>query len=117
MLISMVGILIGLIVCASVAVIAVDVSCVSQAETWIPRYPNATTVDEVYNFVRPFGMGITLVVLESPDSVQEVRKWYGDHRRNVARTQTQGYATLDWRVTSTVMGGSRIALSSECAWN
>lgn len=91
MLLAMVGILVGLVLCVSVVVVAVDVSCVSQAETWIPRYPNATKVDEVYNFIRPFGMGITLVVLETPDSAQEVRNgtviivgtWHGHKRKGM----------------------------------
>src|SRR5690349_13692239 len=78
-------IVIGIIIGIFVAIFGIaDIACNSTIEKWSPMYPNAEVVEVEYNFLRPRGMGVTNMVMHSPDDAQTVRDWYLDNFRRLA---------------------------------
>src|SRR5687767_9731830 len=101
--------------CFGGIIAAADQVCVSNAKTWIPRYPGSKVIEEEYGFVRPFGMGTTSQVLYSEDDENTIRQWYGATRRAAGRDGAKrGFNAVSWRVEPADSGGSYIYLNSKC---
>src|SRR5512134_3595315 len=69
--------LIALFGCVGVSFVGVDAMCYSSLSQKLPLYPGATITLERHNFLRSFGMGETIMVLESDDPPETVQAWYG----------------------------------------
>jgi len=93
-----------------------DYACGRTIETWTPIYPNAEVVELEYNFIRPRGMGVTNMTLNSPDDVETVRQWYLDNMTKLSlQNAGRGSGTNSWDIDEAPDGqGSVIYLSSRC---
>lgn len=110
-------IVVGVIVGFLVAVFGIaDFACNSTIEKWSPMYPNAEVIHVEYNFLRPRGMGVTYMVLHSPDDAQTVRDWYVANLQRLTKEDAgRGSGTNNWDVDEDPSGqGSLIYLSSRC---
>lgn len=109
-------IIVGTFVCLGVLSFYVDSTCVSEAETWIPLYPNAEVVSERYTGMRPFGMGSTNLQLLTPDDILEVRRFYQESRAGLDPAKANsGLASVLFNLREAEGGGTLITLTSECA--
>lgn len=99
--------------CSTGMIVMVDTNCASKAQAWIPPYPNAQTVSQSHNFLRPFGMGITEMVMTSPDDPQTIQAWYNEDRRKrgVSAVGMGRYFTMDIEPTEE---GSAIIYFGNC---
>jgi len=106
----------GTLICVLVLGVTIDGVCAREAAELIPIYPNSTLVRESYTLVRPFGMGDTVMVLETDDPQREVLQWYIDVRKK-APSNPQALAVLNFDIRPREDGtGARILLTSDCAW-
>ena len=110
--------------CAVVSTLAMDTICYNTLSQRLPVYPGATITVERYSFMRRYGMGETILVLNSDDATDTVREWYGHERGRLAqqirRDRTMnlfyGFTTAVSSVTTAEDGtGSQIVLSGACA--
>lgn len=107
--------LIGIMACALVTFVAIDVTCANQAQ--VVRYPGALLVDEQGGFVRPFGMGKTTIRLTTDAPPGLVRRWYQDTVRVVADwPYVRAATTYTWSLSPNEQGGTDIQLDLECAY-
>ncbi|MEQ8672229.1 MAG: hypothetical protein RLP44_01265 [Aggregatilineales bacterium] len=110
--------LVGITFCMGSVLIAADVSCVSNASTWLPEYPDAELVSQDYTMVRAFGIGETTRILYTEEDLGVVRRWYQDTITDLAveGKSRVGVARSNWRVTEPEDGnGSLIILAQDCA--
>lgn len=106
----------GTLLCTGIFYLGLDFVCVNDAQTWIPPYPDAEVVSEDYNFLRPFGVGITQIQLYTTDARQDIVSWYGQARSGLGINATS-LATMNYTISEADDGeGHIISLSSECAW-
>ena len=113
-------ILAAVVLCGGITFFAADRICYGNLSQRLPIYPNATVSSRTHNLFTEFGMGNTVVVLDSPDSPDDVRSWYavqtGSYLREALRSNTpffrmaQGSATVSRSDT----GGSQIILFGTC---
>jgi len=68
-----------IILCGSATMFAADRICYGNLSQRLPIYPDATVIRRTHNWFTEFGMGNTVVVLESPDDPETVRSWYAVH--------------------------------------
>lgn len=108
--------------CVSSATVAIDGFCWNIMTKKLPIYPDATVAVQRYSFIQPFGVGDTIIVLETEDSPPDVRTWYGQtvsvNERDAQTRQNPFYhmARGFWSVTTAEDGtGSQITLSGSCA--
>jgi len=113
------GMLLGTLACVSVIYIAVDTSCVSSANTWLPDYSGSQLVSEEHSWLRSFGIGETTRILYTTDTSGIVSRWY---TRQDILNESQGksrdgqIAQLRWAVgRDQNTDGAVIALVSRCA--
>lgn len=66
-----------LLVCIGGVTLALDHLCYSGLTQRLPLYPDAEITFERHSGMRAFGMGETLLILESADPIETVREWYG----------------------------------------
>lgn len=112
---SLFGILFGVFLCFGGTLVVIDNVCAQNAAEYLLYYPNAEVASEDYTFVRAWGMGETTVVLETDDSTIRVLDWYRDNRPTIQPVNL--LATMDQTVRrDDATGGTRIVLTSECAW-
>ena len=76
--------------CIGTFMIGVDAGCYGAMTRKIPIYPGARVISQHYNLFRAFGMGETLVLIETDDDVETVRNWYGRTVGEVYRAVQQG---------------------------
>jgi hypothetical protein len=107
--------------CATVSLVTVDSICWNNMTQKLPIYPEATIVFQRHNFLRPFGMGTTVMTLETEDSPDVVRDWYGRAVGAAARAAKDSdnrlYDVPIGRVSITGAEdgtGSQIILSGDC---
>ena len=110
----------AVILCGGITFFAADRICYGNLSRRLPIYPNATVTSRTHNLFTEFGMGNTVVVLDSPDPPDNVRSWYavetGSYVRESLRNNTpffrmaQGSATIN----SNGSGGSQIILYGTC---
>lgn len=102
--------------CAVTGMLVIDQTCATQISQWMPPYPDAEMVSQHYNFMRPFGMGVTLMEQHTDDSVEEVNEWYEAHRFNSTLPEDASIATMLMDVRPAPDGdGTSIRLSTACA--
>lgn len=115
-------IFVAMFACLASVVLVVDAGCYNSMVKKIPVYPGAQVVSIKYNLFRAFGMGETLALLNTSDSIDVVRNWYG-------RTVGAAYKAIQsgendafffladgrYTITDAVEGtGSQILLSGAC---
>lgn len=116
-LISVGLILIGIALLTALVVGIVDRQCASDIDRWLPLYPGAAVVSEQHTFLRPRGIGETMMTLRTPDNQRTVNAWYLDYlQRQTELNPNQGAATTGLRLEDAPDGGTLIHLYSECAW-
>lgn len=110
--------------CSTATTLALDSICYNVLSQRLPIYPGATITVDRHSFLRRYGMGETIMVLDSDDPVEMVRNWYGEVRGRLAqqirRDNTMnlfyGFTTAVASVTTAEDGtGSQIILSGACA--
>lgn len=116
---SMILIPIGILLLSVLIGISVDVICTREADLWLAHYPGAEVVSEEYNFIRPFGIGVTTRVLHTSEEIDIVRPWYIERDRENIRNAiypNRQVAAHDWTVEERQDGGgTRITLHLQCA--
>lgn len=112
-------IIVGIFACGGIFYVAVDVSCVADANLWLRDYPNSRLERQTYTFVRPFGIGNTTRILYSPDPVSAVRSWYMARDKRLieaGEVKNRGYARVTYLLNDAPNSdGTVIALVSNCA--
>lgn len=104
------------IFCTITGVLVIDNACANQINAWMPPYPQAETVREYHNFLRLFGMGVTVVEQRTDDSVETVNNWYTAQRFNTDINEANSIATMLMNVRPAPEGtGSVIRMSTACA--
>ena len=110
--------------CPAVTTLALDAVCHNVLSQRLPIYPNARITFEQYSFLRRYGMGETIIILDSDDEVEEVRDWYGEVNGRIAQQMREenamnrfyGFTSAVASVTRAEDGtGSQIVLSGACA--
>lgn len=122
-LLSLAVIPLVMLLCISGTVLGLDSLCYSTTSRLLPAYPGAEVVLERYNFLRAFGIGETIMVLETGDDLEIVREWQARQYASVARAAAQGTGRIAFNMTDanyevTALEdrpGSQITLSSVCA--
>lgn len=113
---SVIWIVVGIAVLASLIVFQLDSSCRATSLAALPDYPGATLVYEEYSLLRPWGIGETYRVLRSGDSLNDIRNWYiqnSDTPVQSGRPIGVDNALLFWFVRPDG-DQSRIVLGSAC---
>ncbi|GAB5490790.1 MAG: hypothetical protein Phog2KO_10050 [Phototrophicaceae bacterium] len=78
----------GVIICSVTSFIAVDYTCRSEIDLWLPVYPDAELVStDNAGFVRLRASGITEQTYYTSDSAADVRVWYTNYRREITQGQ------------------------------
>lgn len=103
--------------CMGSVVVVADEMCHRNITRRQPLYPDASIVDQSYNFLRPQGLGITRMTLETEDDPETVREWMRQVTLDLLQNdEFGGIATVNWRLEANDTGtGTRIYLYSECA--
>lgn len=111
----------AMFLCIGGTTAAIDAVCYSTLTRRLPVYPDAEVTLLRYNFVRAFGMGQTVMVLETADPPDAVREWYGRSFGAAARAAQDNrdpffnMATSAHSITAAESGsGSQIVLSGVC---
>ncbi|MGB7339551.1 MAG: hypothetical protein WBC91_11725 [Phototrophicaceae bacterium] len=121
-------IVIGIVVCTTTSIFAVDSYCRADINKWMPIYPEAELVETLEEgFFRPRASGITQQVYYTPDTPNDVRAWYRTYRRDLtsgnfneanANAALSGVASTDYRISDDPdSDGTFISFYSECAYN
>jgi hypothetical protein len=111
--------------CAGGVTFVFDRVCNSYLTRYLQIYPNATITYRAHNMFTDFGVGNTVMFLESPDDQDTVRSWhgrtYGTFLRETLRSTDpllyvgRRLARVDWDVTESESGtGSQIILFGTC---
>lgn len=115
----------ALFACIASFLLVADFGCYNTMTAKLPVYPNARVVTSKYNMFRAFGIGETLVLLNTDDTPTVVRDWYGRTVGALYQAAQQGkrsdlfffLANARYTVTGAPNGGtgSQILLSGVCA--
>lgn len=120
---SFLAIIFAIMSCIGTLTFVFDNACYNSMIRKIPIYPNARVTLSRHNFIRPFGMGETLIILESDDPPNVVREWYG-RTVGAAYRETQAgggdpffyMANARYSIAGATDGtGTQIILSGVCA--
>lgn len=111
-----------IVLCLLITVLTLDHLCYTGLSQRLPLYPGASVVFESHNGPRIFGMGQTLMILETDDPVETVREWYGINAGGATRRMQQsgqrlliGIADASYSVITAEDGtGTQITLSGAC---
>lgn len=110
--------------CSAVTTLALDALCYNVLSQRLPIYPGAEITLERYSFLRRFGMGETIMILESADEYETVRNWYSRASASLSmRVRQDNTLTLFYSFTRAAASvtraedgtGSQIVLSGACA--
>jgi hypothetical protein len=94
--------------------LAIDQICYGEMRRFMETYPGAETRLIRNNFLRPYGIGETVVILNSEDDAITVRGWYGRLTGEELRAG-RVLSRVSFDVTSLDDGGSQIILLGHCA--
>jgi len=115
-------IIFGIVACAGVTTLVGDAMCYDILSKRLPLYPSAEITFERAS-IRRYGMGETILILDSDDPSSVVREWYGRYTGSLARQVQEdnarrvffGFTKAAWSVTTAEDGtGSQILLSGAC---
>jgi hypothetical protein len=70
-------VIVAVFVCSAVTSFAADRLCYGALSQRLPLYPNATVTSRVHNLFSEFGMGNTVITMNTPDDPTTVRNFYG----------------------------------------
>ncbi|GEM_PF-1086237 len=115
----------AVIVCGGLLSFGLDRICVGYLPQRLPIYPNATVTFRDHNLFTEFGMGNTVLILDSPDEPDVVRAWYATQTGTFLRASLdesdpivsigRRIARVDWDVTRAEDGtGTQIILFTTC---
>lgn len=118
-------IVLGLLLCTAATTFALDRVCYASLSQRLPLYPNAQITYRQHNLFTELGMGVTVIMLDSPDEPDVVRSWYGRAQGaynraalesgDVVQQAGQRLSRADWSVTRAEDGtGSQIILFGTC---
>lgn len=107
-------VIIGVILSAGGCVTVIDIDCHNAAQDYFVPYPDSTLFDENHNFIRPFGMGDSVRIYETPDDVTTVRNWYADQNLMIFHDSRFGTMSRDLVADD---GVTYIVMESSCAAN
>lgn len=79
----------ALVACLLTLVLAGDGLCYTGLTQRMPVYPQATPIFRQYNWLRPYGMGSTVIAFETDDPEGQVRAFYGRAQGEYARRALQ----------------------------
>jgi hypothetical protein len=121
-LIVLIAIPLVMLACVGITTFALDNLCYTALTQRLPIYPGATVTVERHNGLRAFGMGETIMVIETDDPLDTVRDWYGVNAGGaVRRMQQQGQMVLvnitetSYSATTAEDGtGTQVLLSGVC---
>jgi hypothetical protein len=112
---------VAVILLAGVLMVSLDNICYGAMSQKIPVYPNAQITLQEHNLFRQYGLGQTVIILDSADDVTIVRDWYGRTTSAAMRAaqdrgdRTYSWASARWSVTTAEDGsGSQIILNGNC---
>lgn len=106
--------------CLAAMVLGADRLCYAALTRKLPIYPGATIVWEGHNLIATFGMGETIMELESPDDPLDVHEWYNRYSASLLREHANDpllhIGNARWDVNRLDSGpGSQIILHGVCA--
>lgn len=128
-LFSTLMIFVGVVICSATGFIAVDFTCRSEIDQWLPIYPDAELVStDREGFVRVRASGITQQTYYTSDIPNDVRAWYREYRREMTQGQfnagnsnsamTSNMATTNQQIIDDPDSeGTIINYYSECAYS
>lgn len=117
-LLRVAAIVVLVIVAGAVITLSVDGLCYSAMTRKIPVYPNARVTLEQYNLLRSFGMGQTAMILDSDDSPETVRDWYGKTVSAATRAALDsGDRTFTWANASYAIAGAEDGTGTQIVLN
>ena len=100
--------------CPGSIVLVADIGCNISINTWLPLYPGAEQVSVDYNFIRPRGMGSTLMVFQTPDDPETVEAFYHQNALNLVNEGIpRGIGGMDFHAEPNPEG-TLLALYSHC---
>ena len=95
--------------------LGVDQHCLNDANRRLPFYPDASKVSEDFNGLRARGIGNSLVVLETSDSVEVVESWYEMLSIELLNEgRTRGVNNLNRWLEEPENSGTQIFYLSQC---
>ena len=96
--------------------LGLDQLCVNDANRRLPRYPGAQRLETQFNGLRLRGIGNSLEVVMTPDSLDKVEDWYKDHALSLLKVaQVRGVNTLThWFEPGDEGAGTNIFYVSQC---
>lgn len=113
-------VIIGMIFgCTISTVVAIDLTCSYNINTWMPIYPDAEQVSVEHDYFRPRAMGQTFMVLRTPDEPNVVNDWYLSLRVDLTQANVnRGIATTRYSTEPDPESDQTlIFLMSDCASN
>jgi hypothetical protein len=114
-LLSGLAIMLALVVCGGSIMAFYDVRCSQDANAWIPIYPESEIIREQYNGIRPFGVGVTLLRLQTEDDETTVESFYVETQRALRRADAEPLeARVSYFVEASPEGGATVDLLSQC---
>ena len=119
-LLGTLAVTIAMVLCISVVAIGIDRTCVADLTPRLPIYPNTTVKSEQHNFLTPFGMGESIMILQSNDPAEVVRDWYSRtvgaiNYKDVQNGTPKHLGRTSWTVSEAPDGkGSQIVLYGYC---
>jgi hypothetical protein len=121
-IIALIVIPLVMLACVGITVFTLDNLCYTGLSQRLPVYPGATVTFEKHSGPRAFGMGETVMIIETDDPLETVRDWYGVNAGGaVRRMQQQGQLVLvnmteaSYSATTAEDGtGTQVLLSGVC---
>lgn len=114
-LLSGLAIVLALLVCGGSVIAFYDVRCTQDASVWIPIYPESEIIRQQYNGIRPFGVGVTLVRLQTQDDESVVQSFYVETQRALRAADVEPLqARVSYLVEESPEGGATVDLLSQC---
>lgn len=96
--------------------LGLDQLCVNDANRRLPRYPGAQRLEAKYNGLRLRGVGNSLEISATADSLETVEAWYRNHALSLLKVaQVRGVNTLThWFEVRDEGTGTKIYYLSQC---
>ncbi len=89
-------IVVAVFACSVGSVLGFNGVCSVYFPERLPYYPGAEVRSEVHNFINPWGMGVTVATLYTPDDSNTVRSWYGVHIGTYLRNSVENPTPISY---------------------
>ncbi|MBE2270042.1 MAG: hypothetical protein IAE80_17525 [Anaerolinea sp.] len=118
-------VVVAIVTCSVGSVVGFNAVCSAYLPQRLPVYPDSEITQRTHNFIQEWGMGITTMVLYSPDDSNTVRSWYGVHTGTFLRESIENptpitylgrqIARVDFSIATDESGvGTQIILFGTC---